>query len=673
MFKTLKSIILGFTLFLFPLFFLPLTQEFFTTNKLYRLLLADVLLILLSAFESIFHPPSSKPASFPNIQYPISNIFFLFAVLLSTLIISPNKIQALLNPNFGFVMLLSLAIYIYYLSKSSLNILKILSLSTLILAATTVVYYVNPFQNYPLPLELQFLKNRFFTPIGTQMDLAIFLGFMFLAQSIQITLYFSSKLLFNPLKSFKFLYLPLTLLTLAALILCLSYLYTGAAEPMMPFKYSWTSFAETLKNPFNAIFGIGIDNLPAAFTRSKDIGYNHSSLWQVRSFDVSRSTILHIATESGLLGLSTIILILVWAFKKISYYKYPITNIYYLFPLFYITVIIVFFPPSLIVFFIFFLGLVTVTSSSSKFHYAPLNSSKFLYYPLTFFLILLTSASIFLLSQSFLAEYYFKLSVDALAQKNGKTLYDNQRKAILTNPFIERFHINFSQTNLLLFNSLTLKNTQPSNQFNLASDSARIALLEAEIATRLNPQKATNWENMAVIARNLTDVFGDARKKSISAYEKAILLDPQNPQYRFSLGTLHYASADFSEAIRSFEHAVVLKSDWANAHYNLAWANYQKKDFEKAIKELQASISLLDKKKDQLDLEKAQKDLEMMKSSDKLPSNPLNSFNSDAQSQLNLPTDKPATPEPRLDIFKNATLEGQILNSASPESEIKEK
>ena len=201
----------------------------------------------------------------------------------------------------------------------------------------------------------------------------------------------------------------------------------------------------------------------------------------------------------------------------------------------------------------------------------------------------------------------------------------------------------------------------------------QIALIEANNAVNLNPQKASNWENLAVIARNLTSVFEDAQKKSIGAYEKAILLDPQNPQYRFSLGTLYYTAGDFTEAIRSFEHAVVLKTDWANAHYNLAWALYQNKDSEKAIKELEASISLLDKKKDKSDLAKAQKDLEMMKNKN-IPVDSENGTTEDRSqitdyNSLSLPQPKPATPEPLLDIFEE-TSSGEILNIASPESEL---
>src|SRR3989338_6438522 len=109
MLKTLKSLILTLTLLLFPLFFLPFTQEFFTTNKLYLLLLADALLILISSFEIIF----SKKLSFKLTKLDLLKIFFLAAVLLSTLIISPNKVQALLNPNFGFIMLLSIIIFIF--------------------------------------------------------------------------------------------------------------------------------------------------------------------------------------------------------------------------------------------------------------------------------------------------------------------------------------------------------------------------------------------------------------------------------------------------------------------------------------------------------------------------------------------------------------------------------
>lgn len=657
--KKLQSIILTLTLFLFPLFFLPFTQEFFITAKLYLLGFSVLILLFLTGLEIAF----SGKFAVKLTGFDLLKILLPATALLSIVIISPNKIQAILNPNYGFIALLSLIIFTFYLQKSPLNIIKILSVSGLVLSTVTIIFFVQPFNNRYLPLEFQFLRNRYFTPLGTQNDLALLLGFILIVEIVQIIYIFRSA---KKSLATIFYYLLTALFTLSALVLTLYSLSTGGAEPVMPFRYSWYSFAETLKNPFNALFGIGIDNLSAAFTRVKDIAYNHSGFWQIRSFDTGRSALLHIASESGLLGLTAIGLIFYRIFKIKKLHRNLL-----LLPLIYITSAVLFSPPTLVLFFIFFLGLISLSDEiDNKNIFTLFGRNKTLPYLLAYLLIILVCFSGFFLYRSYLAEYYFKRSVNALAGKNGKELYDNQRKAILTNPFIERFHINFSQTNLLLAVALEKNGAKKTGrEKDDILEAQKNALIHANLTVRLNPQKASNWENFAIISRNLTSVFKDAQKNSIKAYEKAILLDPQNPQYRFSLGSLYYASGDFTEAVRSFEQAVVLKSDWANAHYNLAWALYQKKDYEKAIKELEAAISLIDPKKDKLDLEKAQRDLKQLKEKQSpQPETPEQNFLKQTGT-LSLPSDKPATPESNLDF---SLSNGLKTSSAESKTDTKE-
>jgi len=656
MMQNCKKLILTFTLFLFPLFFLPTTQEFFITNKLYLLVFSSCLLLLLSALETI----ASNKLKISLTKTDLYKIFFLLAILLSTLIISPNQVQALLNPHFGFISILAILIFTFYLQKSSLNIIKTLSLSTLILSLITIIVYFKPLDNTYLPIDLQFLRNHYFSPIGTQSDLLVFLTFMFSVEIIQLILFFRSKKVFT---FTTYYYLLAIIITLFALCINIVNIYYGATEQSMPIRYSWLAFTESLKNPLQALFGIGIDNLPSAFTRVKDISYNLSPLWQVRSFEVSRSSLLHLTTESGLLGLSAVVLIFLESVKS-ARRSQAFTNYYLLLTIFSILILLIA-PPSLIVFLIFFLGITTTVEHKSEQKIIDYHSKKiFANYSLVFVSIILILLFGLSLSQAYRAEFLFKQSINSLARKDGRSMYQQQRQTILANPFIERYHLSFSQTNLLLAKDLIQKKQQATE----ATEAAKIALIEAEIATKLNPQKASNWENLAVIARNFTDVvdnadlLAQARNNSFAAYEKAIVLDPQNPQYRFSLGTLNYLYGNFTEAIRSFEQAVVLKPNWANAHYNLAWALYQNQEKDKAVQELEAAISLLDKNKDKNDLAKAKQDLATMKKQS--PNSAPETFPTNSQ----LPT----LTEPRIATqeFNLNFSPGEILNSASPGSSL---
>ena len=111
--KPIKTAILTITIFLFPLFFLPFTQEFFLTNKLYFLGGVALILLLISTLELAF----SKKLEWK--KTPIDNLLLLVVLssALSIVLSSPNKVQALLNPNFGGLLIASLAFITYYLAR----------------------------------------------------------------------------------------------------------------------------------------------------------------------------------------------------------------------------------------------------------------------------------------------------------------------------------------------------------------------------------------------------------------------------------------------------------------------------------------------------------------------------------------------------------------------------
>ena|SRR3989344_3055215 len=256
-----------------------------------------------------------------------------------------------------------------------------------------------------------------------------------------------------------------------------------------------------------------------------------------------------------------------------------------------------------------------------------LNKKPYLY-SIPFLLIILLLVSFYLMARAYLAEFYFKKS---LLAKNVKDIYDNQRLAIVTNPFIERFRISFSQTNLLIANNIAAK-TQTSEVEEERSDgktsevnklspqdrqtiskAIQAAIEEAKAAVSLNEKKAANWENLGSVYRNLLNTADGADAWAISSYQRAIVLDPQNPKYRLDLGGVYYALKNYDEASRYFEQAITLKPDWPNAHYNLAWTYYQKGSYAKAISSMQTVISLLSRQKNSTELIKAQKDLEEFK------------------------------------------------------------
>ncbi len=694
--KPLKLIIhysLLFIIFIFPLFFFPFTQEFFVTNKLYLLAFGALLLLLTSTLQLLI---SKKLVWYSHpLDAPIA--LFILTIGLSILISSPNKIQAILNPNFGLLSILSLSILYFYLSRQLIStdfnrFQLILTVPLFLLSLITIIFFLQPFKNANLPTYLQFLKNPSFTPLGNQLDLAIWLGFAVVygfSRIFQERIFTDKKSIFN----FSFLIFNLIALSLTLYSL-FKPISTNLNQSQLisinlpPFRLSWYAAVEVLKNPLTALFGVGVDNFSSIFTRVKDLSYNQSPLWQINSFAVSRSTLLHILTETGLFGIAAFSLLLFSMIKQIISINLNksqlISFLYLLFALF-------FFPPSLPIFFLFFLLLAffgasnqspydiettqkptsfnefqQVSTSFNQFQQVSTSFNKFnlsrippLYFGLALISFLFIAGAGYLLGRSYAAEYFFKQSLDGFVKNDAKQVYDNMRQAIIFNPYIERFRLNFSQVNLMIANNIASRANQPQEKdqkpYQLTeqdrqtiAQAIQAAIAEAKAAVASNPQKAANWENLAIIYRNIINAAQGADDWTISAYQRAILADPQNPIYRLNLGGTYYSLGNYEEAVKLFEQSVGLKPDWANAHYNLAWADYQQGNYQRAANEMQNVLSLLNPQKDKADYEKAKKDLEEFKK--KLPAEEGKATPSGQPSQLSLPTPPSATLEPKLKL-----------------------
>ena len=250
-----------------------------------------------------------------------------------------------------------------------------------------------------------------------------------------------------------------------------------------------------------------------------------------------------------------------------------------------------------------------------------LTKKPFLYF-LPIILIILLTLITYLFSRALRAEYFFEKS---LKSRTIKEIYDYQRLAIITNPNKDTYRIRFSQTNLLIANSLAdkakAKNEKPANIFEemspedrqTATKAIQAAIEEAKAAVKLNDKKAANWANLANIYKNLLNLAEKADTWSISAYQRAIVLDPNNPNYYLELGGVYYLLKNYDEAIKMFKTAIRLNPNWPNAYYNLAWTFYQRGEKAEAVSNMETTISLLSQQDNPSELSKAQKDLEEFK------------------------------------------------------------
>ena len=678
LFSMIKSIIIYISLFLFPLIFLPFTQEFYITTKLYMLGFMALALLAVSVVEFIM----TKKIVWEKRVFDSNILLIIAALVLSILISSPDKISGILNLNFGLVGILSLSVIYYYLSRHHiagkhneqetlgyLNYFTVLTASTVLVALTSIIMFFQPFKNVALPTFLQFLNNQNFTTVGSQIDLAIFLGFMALAHAISIMTKQEGRDSEESTQSMWMsvfsicIFLIATIFTLFSIFKPVAEGQLNLATTLPPFRISWYAAVETLKQPLSALFGVGVSQFSTMFTAVKDAPYNSSSLWQIQAFGVSRSIILHIMTETGVFGLVAFILLLIQAIRVAARH----TNIMNKVLLGYMLIMVAVFPPSLPTFFLLFVVLAAIAQSSVK-H----GESKALTYdmgtlpPLYAGAILLAvaflGASAYFLGRAYASELYFKKSLDAIVKNNAKDLYDNQRQAVILNPYNDKFRVSFSQTNLLIGNTIAQTATQPdeNGQAKQISDAERqqitqaiqASINEAKAAVALNPSNASHWENLASVYRNIINVVQGADGWATASYQEAIRLDPQNPNLRLNLGGIYYSLGAYGDAVKMFEQAAILKPDWQNARYNLAWALAQTGDFVQAAQQMQQVITMLDPLKDQADLKKAQADLQTFVAKIPKAQQPTEEVNPPQPEQLSLPTPPAATVEPKLELEK---------------------
>ncbi|MBI2049810.1 hypothetical protein HYT32_02820 [Candidatus Roizmanbacteria bacterium] len=326
----------------------------------------------------------------------------------------------------------------------------------------------------------------------------------------------------------------------------------------------------------------------------------------------------------------------------------------FLFGLGYVVLAYLLMPPSLILLFMLFflvslINKQAVDEISTEPVYLPLGGLVPVYVILLALALSFVGGSSYFLGRAYASEFYFKKSLDGLAQRNAADLYNNQRRAIQFNPYVEGYRISFSQTNILIANNIasrarqnqqTQDQAQEGQQVNLSeqdrqtiAQAVQAAIQEAKAAVILNPQKATSWENLARTYRGIINVAQGADVWTLSSYQRAINLDPRNPIYYLNLGGVFFASENYNQSTQLFLQAAALKPDWANAHYNFAWSLYRQENYQRAANEMQTVLTLLEKNKDSEDYKRAQKEFEQFKS--KIP--PAETPQSTGEGQLQLP------------------------------------
>jgi len=636
------------------IFFLPFTQDYFTTSKWYFVGFFALALLLSSVGSFVF----SKRITWKKKEFDTPLTLFIIAGVLSVLFGSTNKIQALLNPNFGLLTFLFLFVIYYYISRSHKRLPQgsvVLSIFSVLFSITVLAETV-PLITSRLPSALQKFQNV--TLVGTVIDALIVLGF---ASVILL-----SKLLKKDSNISKniFSFLGFIFTTLTVVVLLFTLVKNRSTLVLPPFSLSWYSAVEVLKQPMTALFGVGIDNFQVAFVKMKDLAYNSSPLWQIPAFTLSRTAVFQTMTEMGLLGLGSLFLILSLLVKKAFSAEGSVVG--KLVSLYFVGAFLLF-PPSFLLFFLLFVW-VGMEESQRRSKELAVDFGEIV--PAYAVLILLGVVGIggacFMLGKLYMSEYMFQKS---LTSNNLKDVYNSMRTAVSYNPYDERIRTNFAQVNLLVANTVAGRATKDKDgkiqlsetDKQTVSQAIQASIDEAKAVVTLNPNKAANWDLLATIYQNIAGVVQGADTWTVSAYQRAIVLDPQNPSYRLALGGVLYGAKQYDDALQLFEQTVALKPDWANAEYNYAWAAYQKGDYLIAANAMQACVSLLNPTTNAADYKRATADLAEFKKKVPVESTQTQDTTGAAQQKesLSLPPTSAPQVEPKISLPKTASPEAK--------------
>ncbi len=600
----------GISLFLFPLFFTPLTTDGIVLPK--QILLGGVVLLslllwgvkmLLDGQVRIRRTPFDIPVLLFGVALLLSSVFAIDKV--NSLIATVPYLYLIL----GFFVINNTS-----RRENSLGFLLISLLSGGALAG--LVSLANHYKVYLLPFSST--HSATFTPFGTYLDQALYLAVLFI---IAATL--SIPLLKKRQTTQGVLFAGLGGIILLGLLEAVYLLFTSQKPNLLPFEVGFqTAFAAISQDAGRVaqgfFFGSGFGNYVEVFTRFKPISFNANPLWYI-TFGTSSSFFLELLATTGIVGILSYIFLIV---KLVSYKGSKTKNPAYIALLLLMTISFLMPFSYTIVTLLFLLlavfTLVQVRHDNTRFfevefQFVTLKKGIFSFStpsegersknnitPLFAFVFLLAIVvfSGFYTTTFVMSDFTFQKALVSASNNSGTVAYRLETQAITTFPYRSGYYRIFSQTNIALANSLLLLNTRNGASPSAQSQQTAFTLIQQAIAagktaTTLSPASSIEWQNLASVYRTLIGIGQNADNFAIAATQQAVALDPTNPQEYLTLGGLYYQLGQYDNAIRQFQIAANLKQDYANAYYNIAHSYLQKQDYQNALAALQVVKQLI--------------------------------------------------------------------------------
>ncbi|MEJ2441641.1 MAG: hypothetical protein P8Y06_01835, partial [Patescibacteria group bacterium] len=495
--EKIEKFILYATVFLAPLMVLTLFANPYSPTKLTILALGVSLILLIKAIRVI----SERSLEISTGSFDLPVLFLLIVYVVSAILKTPNKMEAFFIPGTATVVVCSTLLY-FFINNLKEKGKKTLSSVVFLSGVTMVIIFLLAFSKTLalIPQLPPFIQDRFFNPLGGLLPLAIFLATIIPLGINQVV---SQKEIVKKI----FSGLAVLILVLTLVLAIYNILPGKPTEPrLLDFKTSWAVTIETLKE--SPLLGIGTNNFLTAFNRFRPLSYNLTDNWAVK-VSTARKFYLTALTETGLVGMAAIILILSIVFrmakKQIKERKLT-TETAFLISLIILLILFAFFTATPINIMLFFILLALVSKSrSTTLNFSsqaaeksnnPLASripSLLVVLPVIAVLIIFTIFS----SRVLIAEVKYRKALDALIINDGLTTYETLRETVNTNPYVDRYHATYSQVNLALANSLALNEDLTDQDRSTIAQLVQQAIEEAKATVSLNVTRAGNWEVLA--------------------------------------------------------------------------------------------------------------------------------------------------------------------------------
>ncbi|MEA2020837.1 MAG: tetratricopeptide repeat protein [Patescibacteria group bacterium] len=628
-------------IFTVPLFFLPITPDFYSWNKRVLILATGIILMLVWSSVSVFKKESSIKVKRKGTLPLICGLLVVTAL---SLFLNPGFMEGLMGDGALFLGLSFIYFfvtqiedfsfrYIFYPLLGSSLLLSLIS----ILGNVGILAHVLPWEN---------INPETWTPTGSQFAQLTWLLVTFALAAFLLVKYSqqefkkSTKETISTMEAVTIGIIIPVILTAIALF-SINYQNARAKlsqdpalEPQalqesgpyinLPYRFGWKIATNSLGNSVKSTFiGVGPGNFDSAFRRFKPLEIERISLWQV-IFGNSSNIPFHTLTTLGILGLGIWLLIAVKAVTHIlgklrSEEKLDFSHI----GLISILIIQVFLSSSALSWLLLFTFLAISDVGKTKGFWLIKASTRFL------IALALAGGITYLTFRAYQGEFYYHQSLKAFQNNDGIQTYNLQQRAIQANPKKVSYRTAFATVNRLLvqsyiqdFNQQMQQQSSKQSQEDLEKQQEQLqnqinslvqqSIDQAKQAISLNQLDATTWLNLAQTYQSFTGLLDGSEDWALIAYGQAIKLDSLNPELRTQRGALYLSQGDFEEAILNFRTAVQIRPRYAPGWYNLAQAYQREEKFPKAAQALENVLTILPL--DHEDRTRVEQELENIKS-----------------------------------------------------------